>query len=109
MVLQFIRLMMMHALCDFSLQSDAMAKGKNRHNNPTYVPNGQTLMPCWYYWLGAHALISGGGVWIITGKWWWGIAEVLAHWTIDYCKCENWTNPRKDQFLHISCRLLYLF
>jgi len=105
----FIKLLMMHALTDFSLQSDAMAKGKNRHKKPDYIPEGQKLTPCWIYWLSAHALISGGGVWIVTGKWWWGITETVLHWIFDFMKCDNKTNPHQDQLLHIASRLIYLF
>lgn len=104
-----LKLLIAHALCDFSLQSDAMAKGKNRNRKPNYIPEEQKYIPCWGYWLTAHALISGGGVWLITGKWYWGLAEIIAHWIIDFLKCDNKTNPNQDQLLHFCCRIVYCF
>ena len=108
MITTFILLMMAHALADFSLQGDAMAKGKNRNRKPDYVPEGQKLMPCWPYWLSAHALISGGAVYLVTGSIYLGCAEVILHFIIDFIKCENWTNPHIDQALHILCRIGYV-
>ena len=102
------RLLIAHALCDFSLQSDAMVKGKNRNRLPDYVPQGQKYVACWPYWLSAHALICGGGVWWATGVMWLGLIEVVLHWLIDFAKCENWTNPTDDQAAHLGCRIYYL-
>lgn len=98
-----------HALADFSLQSDAMAKGKNRHKKPDYIPEGQKFVPCWYYWLTAHALINGGVVFLITGSLLWGITETVIHWLTDFAKCDNKTNPNQDQAIHIASKFLYLF
>lgn len=101
------KLLFVHALADFSLQSDAMAKGKNRHKKPDYIPDGQKLVPCWPYWLTAHALISGGMVYLVTGSWYMGIVETVIHWILDFAKCENVTNPHSDQALHVLCRFIY--
>ena len=92
-----------HALADFSLQSDAMAKGKNRHRK-TEPPPGATYTPCWPYWLTAHALIHGATVAVITGSVHLGIAETIAHWCIDFGKCENWYGIHIDQALHFLCK-----
>lgn len=108
MLLLFFRLIIGHALCDFALQSDAMAKGKNRHRPPENVPPGQVPQTIWPYWLSAHALIHGGAVMLITGSAWLGIAETVVHWGIDYAKCENWTDIHKDQALHILCKVLWV-
>lgn len=45
----FIKLLMGHALADFSLQTDTMAKGKNRNRKPdmSVVPPGQKYQPTW--------------------------------------------------------------
>jgi len=98
-----------HALADFSLQTDAMAKGKNRNKKPDYIPEGQKYVPCWHYWLSAHALIHGGIVYLITNSLIWGITEVAIHWIADFLKCGNKTNPNQDQFIHIASKLIYLF
>ena len=102
----FLKLLMAHALSDFSLQSDVMAKGKNRHNI-TVAPKGQKYVPCWHYWMSAHALIHGGAVWLVTGSMTLGIIEVIAHWIIDFIKCEGITNPHQDQVMHIGLRIIY--
>lgn len=96
-----------HALADFALQSDAMAKGKNRHNkNP--APKGQKYTPCWPYWLIAHSLIHGGIVYLITGNLFLGIIETVLHSVIDFMKCENVFTPHTDQALHLLCKVMYL-
>jgi hypothetical protein len=108
MIELFFKLLVAHALADFSLQGDAMAKGKNRNRKPDYIPDGQKLIPCWPYWLSAHAFIHGGAVYIVTGSLLLGSIETVAHWAIDFAKCENWTNPHQDQILHIVCRIGYV-
>ena len=103
----FIKLMMGHALKDFALQIDAMAKGKNRNNIPDFVPVGQKSVPCWPYWLSAHALISGGAVVVITNSILLGVMETVIHFIVDFAKCENLTDPHLDQMIHAFCRLCY--
>jgi len=95
------------ALADFAMQSDAMARGKNRHNKPSYIPAGQTPVAVWPYYLSAHALIHAGAVWCVTGDVRLGVAEFVLHWIIDFLKCENITNPHMDQLLHFMCRVIY--
>jgi hypothetical protein len=109
MIELFILLLMMHALCDFPLQTEAMAKGKNRNRkiDLSQVPKGQKIVTVWPYYMSAHALIHGLGVYVITGMIWLGIAEVIAHWVIDFGKCENWTNPHQDQVFHIVTKGLW--
>lgn len=108
MVETFFLLMVVHALADFSLQSDSMAKGKNRNNKPDFIPTGQKFVPCWPYWLTAHALIHGGAVYVVTGSVLLGAAETALHWGIDFMKCENITNPNEDQALHFLCKISYI-
>ena len=103
-----LKLMIGHALADFALQNPGMARLKNRHNEPTNVPIGQKIVPCWVYFLTAHALIHGGTVWIVTECWYLAVAEIISHWAIDFVKCENWTNPHIDQFLHFACKIAWI-
>jgi hypothetical protein len=107
----FFYLIAGHALADFALQSDDMAKGKNRNRRLDMmlkIPPGQKPMTVWPYWLTSHALIHGGAVALITGVWWLGLAEFVIHWAIDFAKCENWTGIHTDQALHVACKLLWL-
>ena len=101
-----IVMLFLHALADFALQSDAMAKGKNRHIKGS-APPGQKLMPCWYWWLSAHALIQGGLIIVTFGVWWLGLIEIISHFIIDFLKCDNVTNPNQDQACHLSLRIIY--
>ncbi len=98
-----------HALADFALQSDAMAKGKNRHTfvDPNSIPKGQKPMVSWPYWLTSHALIHGGVVSLVTGIWWLGIVETVFHWGIDFAKCESWTGIHADQSMHVFCKVVW--
>jgi len=96
-----------HALADFALQSDFTAKGKNRHTKPFNVPLGQTPQIIWPWILGAHALIHGGMVALVTESFELGIAETIVHAIIDAAKCENLTGIHTDQFLHIACKILW--
>ena len=96
-----------HALADFSLQTDAMAKGKN-WNNKTTPPPGARYTPCWPYWLTSHALIHGGVVWLITGIPALGMAETILHWQIDFHKCDNRIGVHADQALHLFCKVIWV-
>ena len=104
--LLFFKLLIGHALCDFSLQTDSMAKGKNRHRK-TDAPPGAAYAPSWYFWLPAHALIHAGAVLVVTGNHWFAVAELVLHSAIDFGKCENWYGMRTDQAAHVLCKVIY--
>lgn len=104
----FLYLLMGHAVADFALQSSDMAQGKNR-NRKTTPPPGAKYQPTWHYWLSAHSLIHGAAVTIITGVWWLGLAETICHWLIDFGKCDNLYGIHTDQWLHIGCKVLWVF
>lgn len=106
----FFYLLVGHAVADFALQPDSMGKGKNRNRkiDRSAIPPGQKYVACWPYWLTAHALVHGGAVAVITGVWWLGLIETAAHWTIDFCKCDNKITVHQDQSLHIGCKIVYL-
>ena len=95
----FILLISSHFICDYVLQSDAIASGKNR-----------LIGPCkfgvdWRYWMTSHAVTHGVGVGIITGSIWLGVLEFLLHWAIDAGKCEKWYGLHTDQTLHFLCKI----
>ena len=102
-------LLVAHAFADFAFQPTDMATGKNRHRRPANLPPGQKYTPCWQYWLTAHALVHGGTLFLLTGSFICGVMETVAHWIIDFMKCENWTNPHTDQLLHFLCKVFYLW
>jgi len=91
-----------HALADFVLQSGAMAIGKSRHYQ------GAPGEPPWYYWLTSHALVHGGVVGLITGSAGLGVAEFVAHWVIDFGKCEHFYGFNTDQLFHLICKFVWI-
>ena len=91
-------LVMGHAVADFALQSEAMAKGKN-WRTPYAIP--------WPYWLTAHALIHGAAVTVVTGSVTLGLCETAAHWLIDLGKCSNKYGIHIDQALHLACKVAW--
>lgn len=106
----FFALLIGHAVCDYPLQGDFLARGKNRFSPLPGIP--------WYWCMGAHAAIHAGAVWALTGAWWLGALELIAHWWIDDWKCKANTtavNPEtlkllfdRDQLNHITCKAMWV-
>lgn len=88
-----------HALCDYPLQGDFLARGKN-HNAP--FPG----MAAWQLLL-AHCLIQCGMVLVITGSVWIATAELVIHYATDWAKCEDEISFNQDQAIHYSCKFLW--
>ncbi len=101
----FFLLIAGHALADFVLQSDVMAAAKNRHN--AIHKNRGEHFPPWQYWLGAHTLIHGGIVLLVTESLLLGFIETVLHTTIDFLKCEGKLTFHQDQALHLLCKVVY--
>ena len=93
----FFLLLCVHALTDFQLQNGAMHQHKRRSYGD----------PHWYYWLTAHALICGGGVYLVTGSLFLAGVETVAHWIIDFAKSDKKIGLHRDQLCHILCRIIY--
>ena len=93
----FFLLLCVHALTDFQLQNGAMWHFKKRR-----------VSDRWWHWLTAHALICGGGVYVVTQCLPLAICEVFLHWMIDFCKGEECISFQTDQILHLACRIVYV-
>lgn len=91
-------LLVAHALCDYPLQNDYLARAKN--------PWGVAAE--WPFALAAHAVIQGGGVALVTGSVVLGAAETIAHAVIDTVKCAGRISYAVDQALHVVCKLTWL-
>lgn len=89
-----------HALCDFPLQGEFLAKGKD-HTTEL----GRTW---WPIALPAHALIHGAAVAKVTGSTRLGVIETVAHLLIDRAKCEKKIGFYADQALHVACKVVYV-
>jgi len=86
-----------HALADYPLQGDFLAKGKDRTAPIPGIP--------WQHPLTAHAAIHGGFVGVITGGLWLGLTEAVIHWIIDDAKCRGRFGYHTDQALHVICKI----
>lgn len=89
-----------HFVCDYTLQTDAIARGKNRNDNPALfgVP--------WYYWLAGHSSTHALMVGIFTHNVYAGVFEFVMHSLIDFGKCEKKYGIHVDQALHTICKLM---
>lgn len=118
-LLNLFILLFLHALADFTLQTDIMAKLKNRNTDlkrkkqwledpkSIPIPSGQKYQLTWIYWLTAHSLIQGGLIGLVFGNWYLAIIEFIMHWLIDFLKTNGYTNIHHDQGMHIFLRIIY--
>lgn len=89
-----------HALADYPLQGDFLARAKNRTAPIAGFP--------WWQALGAHVVIHGAFVAFITGIWWLFFAEAAIHWLTDDAKCTGKIGLNTDQAIHIACKIAWL-
>lgn len=89
-----------HGLCDWGLQSEYMARNKSP------LKTGDHEMP-WFIAMFSHCSIHGLAVAIITGVWWLGAMELVAHFVIDVCKCVGYTDAGLDWLLHLFCKVIW--
>lgn len=89
-----------HALADYPLQGEFLSRAKNHKAPVPGVP--------WPIALGAHALIHGGAVSLLTGSFALGLAETVVHMGIDWLKCAGYTGLMTDQVLHVACKVLWV-
>ena len=99
MIEMFFLLLAAHFLADYPLQGDFLSRAKNRAAPIQGVP--------WYQALGAHAAIHGAFVGVITGIWWLGLCEMVAHAAIDDAKCTGRISFNQDQTLHLICKVVW--
>lgn len=88
-----------HALADYPLQGDFLAKAKSAVAPIPGVP--------WYQALGAHSAIHAGAVGIITGSIWLALAEFVIHALTDNAKCHSKISYNTDQAIHIGCKVAW--
>jgi hypothetical protein len=89
-----------HALADYPLQGDFLARAKNHTAPISGVP--------WYQALAAHSAIHAGFVGLITGSVWLALAEFMAHTATDYAKCSGKISYNTDQAIHIACKCVWV-
>lgn len=106
LLIMFWWLLVGHAIADFLVQTDFIAKMKNRHNDVIPVSPGRSGI--WVHVLTAHALTHGAAVALITGSVALGVAETICHWLIDFGKSENLYGIHVDQALHVWCKVMWI-
>lgn len=100
MILLLMKLLVAHALCDYPLQGDFLARAKNPRAPVPGVP--------WGYPMLAHSLIHGGAVAFCTGSPVLGVLETVLHAVIDYEKCAGRFSFAQDQIAHVLCNVAWV-
>ena len=95
----FFALAVFHALADFPLQGDYIARQKVRSS-----ADGASE---WVVALGAHSLIHAGAVWLATGSKLLAFVELILHGGIDVLKGRGTFGLVTDQLLHLGCKAAY--
>jgi len=88
-----------HAIADRPLQEGSIRADK-------YAPRDQGNYR-WLFGLACHGLIHGGFVALITGLWWLGAAETIAHAWIDNLTLTKRIGLMADQGLHAGCKIAW--
>jgi len=99
MVEMLALLIFAHAVADYPLQGDFLARAKSRVAPIPGFP--------WWQALGAHSVIHAGFVGIITGSIWLAVAEAAVHFATDDLKCRGKISLNTDQAIHIGCKILW--
>ncbi len=94
----FILMIVGHILCDFSLQSDFIAKGKL--GKIEHVPG-------WFI-MGCHCFLHAASIFLITSNPFLTLGEFVAHYVIDNAKKYQVIGFLTDQFLHVYVKLIWL-
>lgn len=85
-----------HAVCDYPLQGDFLARAKNPAAPIPGVP--------WVWAMSAHCAIHAGAVGWLTGSLALALFEFAAHFAIDVAKCRGRITFGQDQGLHLLCK-----
>lgn len=88
-----------HALCDYPLQGDFLAKGKNHKSPLPGIP--------WYQCMGAHAVIHAGMVYLVTRSLTFASLEFVVHFWTDFSKCDGALTFNQDQAVHYAFKVLW--
>jgi hypothetical protein len=89
-----------HFVCDYTLQTEAVAIGKNRSINKTRFGVD------WWYWMMGHSFTHGVALYLITGSVAAAVCDTFTHFMIDDSKCAGIFGIHVDQALHIVWRVL---
>ena len=96
----FFLLIGLHALADYPLQGDFLAKAKNKWQAIPGVP--------WYQAMGSHCAIHALCVGVATGSLAIAMCEFAAHFMIDTMKCSGRLSFNQDQVAHVLCKAAWV-
>ena len=96
----FFAFVVIHALADFPLQGDYIARQKSRTLSDSRSD--------WIVALVAHCVIHAGGVWLVSGSLALAGVEFLLHGVIDLGKGEEKFGIATDQIFHVLCKVAYV-
>ncbi len=88
-----------HAVCDFGLQSEFMAKGKS----PFHITPGVPWFTCMF----PHCLLHAGAVFLVTQSFYLALAELVIHFIADVLKSRGTTTFGQDQLFHYACKVVW--
>ena len=105
----FLALLTGHALADYPLQGEWIAKAKNPNFMlPVSLTVSIQAEKIWLHVLFFHGLIHGAFVYLITHNLGLGLSEIILHMFIDYNKCKGKIGYNTDQALHVICKVWWL-
>lgn len=96
----FAAFLVAHALADFPLQGEYLARHK--------VRSAAGSRSEWMVALWAHSVIHAGGVWLVSGSLAFAAVEWGLHALIDLGKGERKFGLIADQSLHVACKAVYV-
>lgn len=88
-----------HFICDYPLQGDFLSRAKNHKKPFPGVP--------WCWAMVAHCTIQAAGVWLVSGSSILAVIEFVAHFIIDFLKCDGKIDFNVDQILHLGFKLIF--
>lgn len=99
MLMMLLLLIAGHALCDYPLQGDFLARAKNVSAPIPGVP--------WWQAMWAHCAIHAGMVLLVVGLWPLALAEFVIHFATDHAKCRGRISYNVDQAIHVACKVAW--
>ena len=89
-----------HFICDYPLQGDFLARGKNHTKPLEGIP--------WFWCLFAHGMIHAGWVYAVTSSLTLSVAELVVHMTLDWLKSNGNIDFNADQWLHMLSKVIWV-
>lgn len=106
------KLILGHFIADIPLQSKEMGKQKNPYSQSpkAYDPTVHgPMFKSWMYYMAAHASIHASVVWLLTGRYEWGMVEFFAHYVTDTIKSYFRLPIHIDQAAHLAFKVIYAY